>query len=567
MTAPSRQLDSEIPDPAQAETTEVREPTAYQPVEREPNPTPSRSRFAKYWFSLLVQPLIVILFVGGLAWLFGYLQRHHNWFNDASSSTEKVVVEEDSRYACSMLCVFVDAPGRCPVCGMELQAIKNSGDPKDIYGLTIEPAARRLANIKTVVALNQPQPKWTEALGRVTYDETTKTTVSAWVDGRIEKLFVDYTGAEIRKDAELALLYTPELFTDQVGLLQAKKALTSAASVPRVQKANERLYASARLRLIEKGLPESELDSIEASGTPKRRLKIFAPASGTVIEKLVDEGSYVSTGTPLFRIANLKTVWLVLELPPESATNLKLGQGVNVEIQSQAGRMYAGKVSFIAPMVDLETRTVSVRVEIPNDAGLIKIGDLGRAKLRTAPASTEQLVVVPREAVLVNGSDSIAYVQTKPGRYEFRKVRIAEFLGDKVSISEGILPGEQVVASGAFMLDSDFNIRGKVSLIDPNRVLPADQNQIAKEDAESKEIEQAFASLSPDDRKLAEAQIICPVTEVKLGTLGMGAPIRIHLEQRDVMICCAGCESKLKQEPQKYLAILETFAAESNRKH
>jgi RND family efflux transporter MFP subunit len=508
---------------------------------------------------LFAQPIIAIAAIIGLVFLFGYAQKNHDWFNNAKSSASTEKVEEDSLFACSMLCVFVKAPGRCPVCGMELQKIESQGDPKDLFGVTIDPTARRLANIKTVVALNMPVANETEVLGRIAYDETAEATVAAYVDGRIEDLLVDFTGATIRKGEELAVIYSPDLYADQVGLIQAKRSANKRSSNQRVNNSNQRLYQSARRRLVELGLPESQVDSIEASGTPNSRIKIYAPATGTVVEKMADKGKYVKTGMPILKIADLSKVWLMLEMYPEDTTNLKLGQSVSVSIQSQVGKTFEGTVSFIDPMVNSKTQTVKVRVVIPNDASLIKIGDFGKAKLQSSRGSIEPLVVVPRESVLMNGANSIAYVETEPGRFEFRKVEVAEIMKDKVSISSGIKPGEQVVASGVFMLDSTFNIQGKVSLIDPNRAAPKNESQLAKDDAEAKEIAESFSGLSPEDRKLAEEQVICPVTEVKLGTLGMGAPIRVKLEKRDVMICCEGCRSGLVENPEKNYAILDAY--------
>ena len=516
-------------------------------------------RFVVYWFSLISQPVIAIVFIVGLAWLFGYMQRNHNWFNFAESAVATSKQEEDVQYACSMLCVFVKAPGRCPVCGMELQKIETQGDPKDIYGITIDPTARRLANIETVAALTSPISREIEALEQVTYDETTEATISSYTDGRVENLFVDFTGARIRKGDEVAVLYSPDLYADQVGLLQAKKALQNISGSDRVNQSNQRLYQSARRRLIELGLPASKVDQIEEAGEPSSRIKIHSPMSGTVVDKLVEEGKYIKTGMPILKIADLSSVWLKLAMYPEDTSRLRIGQSVFVEIQSQVGTIFEGKVAFVDPMVDAKTQTVNVRVEIPNESGLIKIGDFGKARILTGDDRSKQFVVVPREAVLINGPNSIAYVETEPGRFEFRKVKVAETLGEKISISEGIEPGEQVVASGAFMLDSTFNIQGKVSLIDPNRAATEDYSQLAKDKAEAKEIEESFADLSTDDRALAEAQVICPVTEVKLGTLGMGAPIRIKFADRDVMICCAGCEENLRKDIKKYYAILDAY--------
>ena len=519
-------------------------------------------RVVGYWFNLIAQPALAVCFIIGLAWGFGHMQRNYNWFNDAESSAATLEEDDDSQYACSMLCVFVGAPGRCPVCGMELQKIEATGDPKDIYGVTIDPTARRISNIETVAALNVPMPKATVAMGRITYDETTEATVSAWVGGRIEKLFVDFTGTSIRKGDELAILYSPNLYADQVGMLQAKRALNSFSSNPRVQNANQRLYQSARQRLVEQGMTSSQIDNLESTRNPKNQIKIFAPISGTVVERMVEAGKYVKTGSPILKIADLSTVWMMLEMYPEDASSLRIGQQVSTNIQSQPGQSFQGKIAFIEPIVDEDTRTVNVRVEIPNDAGLIKIGDFGQAVIESDRTNQNSWVVVPRESVLMNGSKSICYVETKPGRFEFRKVEIAETTGDRIALSKGIKPGEQVVSSGAFMLDSAFNIQGKVSLIDPDRLIPQDMAQASKLAAEAKEIEVSFASLTPEDRKLAESQVICPVAKVKLGTMGMGVPIRIKLPERDVMICCAGCENNLRKNPQKYFAVLASYHKE-----
>ena len=517
-------------------------------------------RTISYWFKLIVQPMLAIVFVIGMAYMFGYAQRNFDWFTNAATSAGDVEAEEDTLYACSMLCVFVKAPGRCPVCGMELQKIDVPGDPKDIFGVTIDPTARRLANIETVAALNMPIANEIEVLGKVTYDETTEATISSYVDGRVEDLLVDYTGAKVTKGDQLALIYSPDLYSDQVGFLSAKKASENTRSNnERVINSNQRMYESARRRLIEFGLPESEVDAIEQRNKPDSRVRIFAPMSGTVVEKLVDEGKYVKTGMPILKIADLSQVWLMLEMYPKDTASLNIGQSVTVTMHSLPGQKFEGQISFVDPMVDEKTQTVDVRVVIPNEAGLIKIGDFGKARIKKSLVNDQQRVVVPRDAILMNGDDSVAYVETEPGRFEFRKVAVAEIMGDKVALSSGIQPGEQVAASGVFMLDSTFNIQGKVSLIDPNRAAVKNESQHADSEAEAREIEEAFSELSPEDRKLAEEQVVCPVTEVKLGTLGMGAPIRVKLDDGDAMICCEGCRKSLVNDPKKYYEILDNY--------
>lgn len=547
------------------ETNQNSEPGAGRPRRRH-WAAPHVFRLLKYWFSLVAQPFLAVVFIVTIAFLFGYAQRSFNWFNDARSSEATADAGVDSLYACSMLCVFVKAPGRCPVCGMELQEIEMTGDPKDVFGVTIEPAARRLSNIKTVAALNLPFAREIEALGKITYDETSEATISAYVDGRIVDLLVDYTGAKVIKGQELAVLYSPDLYSDQVGLLSAKKALQESKSDRSILKnANQRMYENSRQRLIEFGIPESEIDVIEERGKPDSRVRIVAPMSGTVVDKLIDEGKYIKTGMPILKIADLSKVWLILKMFPEETNNLKIGQSVTVSIQSQAGQQFVGQVSFIDPVIDSRTQTVNVRVVIPNDSGLIKIGDYGKAKIQSSSVQTEAMVVVPREAVLINGDDSVAYVETERNRFEFRKVEIAEISGDKITLANGIKPGEMVVASGVFMLDSTFNIQGKVSIIDPTRgdgklprKSPANRGKQISDD-EQKEIDASFTSLSTEDRKLAELQVICPVSEVRLGTKGMGTPIKVDVKGNSIMICCEGCKSGALEEPEKYLEILMKY--------
>ncbi|MEL6105080.1 MAG: efflux RND transporter periplasmic adaptor subunit [Planctomycetota bacterium] len=515
---------------------------------------------ASYWLKVILQPLLAVTFVAALAWSFGYLQRNHGWFRNGSSMATDVEPSGESQYACSMLCVFVGAPGRCPVCGMELQKIEPSGDPKDVYGVTIDSAARRLANIKTVAALNMPVSQESEVFGRVETDETGVTQVSAYIGGRIEELLVDYTGAEVQRGDAIAVVYSPDLYTDQIALLQARSQSTKRTGVDRIDRANTRLYESARRRLIEKGLPQTEVDAIEKRGTANSRIRISAPASGTVVEKLVEEGKYVEPGMPILKLADLSTVWLMLEMFPEDASDLKLGQSVDIDIQSLNGRTFEGSVSFVEPSVDVRSRTISVRVAIPNEAGLIKVGDLGRARIRSELQEGRQLVVVPRESILRSGSTSIAYVETEPGRFEFRQVTVEKVLGERIVIAGGIEAGEQVVSSGAFMLDSTFAMQGKVSLIDPNRSRSTDQSVLVT-NAEAREIEQSFASLSDADRLLARSQVICPVTEVKLGTMGMGTPIRVDVMGTPVMICCEGCRRSLLEDPIAHFETLKRFKA------
>ena len=598
-------------NPSQPENSASEGPIAFVGTAR---PTRRRRlvRGLLYVLKTGLQPLIAIGAIIALAFGFGYAQKNGFFISADSEAGAEANEETDTEYVCPMLCVPpTKVPGRCPVCGMELEPRTVSGDPKDIYGLTIDPASRRLSNIKTVVATRVPLTKQINALGRIGYDETSEATISAYVDGRLEKLFVDFTGADVRKGEPLALLYSSDLYSSQVELLESKKAMeTSESTRERVIESNKRMYESARRRLNEFGIPESRITEIEESGQANSRIKIVSPITGTVTEKFVVEGKYVSTGEALFQVVDLSTVWLIIELFPEDARYVRYGQNVIVSVQSRPGDVVKGRVAFIDPIVDATTRTVQVRVVIPNEAGLIRIGDYATATVQVdinpngelleaiydpelagkwispnhpyivrdqpgkcpecgvdlVPASQygfvtyqsrqQGSVVVPRQAVLIAGKESVAYVETEPGRFEFRQVTVGPTSGELVSIVSGIQAGEIVVYNAAFMVDAAFNMSGKPSLIDPTRAQKKDETRQEFTPDQLTEITKAMSDLSTEDRVLAENQVICPVTEFALGS--MGTPIKVSVSNRDVFICCEGCRDRLINDPDRYFAVLDS---------
>ncbi len=545
---------------------------------------------------------------------FGYVQKLGLFTSAEDESTETLAADDDTEYVCPMLCVPpTKQPGRCPVCAMELQARKPTGNAKDIYGLTIAPAARRLANIRTVVAAKAPLSKKITTLGRISVDETSQATISAYVDGRLEKMLVAYTGAEVKMGQPLAIIYSPELYAAQVELLEAKRLSTQNTSDRDwVIDSNQRLYESSRQRLIELGLPESKLEEIEQTGKADTRIQLVSPINGTVTEKLGVEGQYVKTGSPILKVVDLSTIWLLLELFPEDASLIRYGQPVSVTLPSQSGRQFQGRVAFVDPQIDPATQTVPVRIVISNEAGLLSIGDYAQATIETkvtptgellnqlydaeladkwispkhpyivrdqpgnCPESGEALVpaaefgyvshpiqqqgaiVVPRNAVLMAAGHSVAYVETEPGRFEFRSVEVGQIVGDQVAIISGIQAGENVVADAPYTLDSAFNMAGKPSLIDPTKSINKDETLAEPSRDQIASIQQAISQLSLPDQKLAAAQISCPVTGFAIGS--MGKPIKVSLENRDLFICCEGCREQLLADPEKYFAILDAPA-------
>lgn len=571
-------------------------------------PRHQRRESLRWWIKLVVRPLLflvvgVLLIVAlGAAQKLGWISAGGGGGQQHASSGG-----ENARYICPMMCTPPQTePGRCPVCAMELVPATSGGGDSDELSIQVDPAARRVANVRTVPVKAIPLTRRIRAVGRLSYDEGTLKTISAYVDGRLDRLYADYTGAVVQKGDHLAWLYSPKLYSSQVELLLAKQAReqTRTATLKRSIQSSGDLYNLARERLIEFGMTEPQLEQLEHAGQANSRMHLCAPISGTVIEKLAVEGQYVKTGQPICRLADLRAVWLMLELFPEDAAAIRYGQKVEAEVHSLPGRKSTGRVAFINPTVCPRTRTVGVRVVMPNEDGLLRIGDYAKATIdmqlgassdslasvydpeladkwisprhphvvesspgncrvcgvalvpasqfgfSSAPTDRGKALVVPRNAVLMAGQCSVVYVESEPGRFEIRSVVLGPSNGDEIAILEGVKEGEQVACSGNFLIDSQMQLAGKPSLIDPTKAKARPE----LDEAESAKIIAALSKLSAEDRALAESQKICPVTKLPLGS--MGTPPRVDVKGRLIFICCKGCENRLVAEPDKHLANL-----------
>ena len=571
---------------------------------------PASEPTVSLWRSLLLQPLLVlgagalVIVLLGVAQKYGFISAGGGDGHSHASGGAS-----DTRYICPMMCTPPQTePGRCPVCAMELVAASSSGADGPSNSITIDAAARRVSNIQTVAVMSMPMTRTIRAIGELNYDEGTQRTISAYVDGRLDRLYADYTGMVVKKGDHLALLYSPRLYSGQVELLLAKKAQseTRSETVKRIIGTGDDLYSSAKQRLMELGMTEEQIADLEKAGEANSRLQVCAPISGTVIEKLAVEGEYVKEGQSIFKVADLSTVWLMLELFPEDAAAVRYGQKVEAVVQSLPDRTFEGRVAFIDPQVDPKTRTVGVRVVIPNRDGLLRVGDYAKATINVPLSDSSQSVVfdpelankwisprhphvvtdkegdcpvcgielvpaaqlgftdqpslggealvVPRDAVLMAGDNSVVYVEAEPGRFEIRRVVLGPHCGDHFVVRSGVKLGELVATRGNFLIDSQMQLAGNPSLIDPTRIQPAKETSPFDQPLTPDMIE-ALAELSDADRTLAETQVICPVRKYRLGS--MGAPPKVDVNGKPVFICCEGCREDLLSDPDRYLALLE----------
>lgn len=294
-------------------------------------------------------------------------------------------------------------------------------------------------------------------VGQVTFDERRVTTIAPKTEGWVEKLHVNFTGQLVEAGTPLLDLYSPMLVTAQEELLLARKLASDVAGGSDEARASAaELLSSARRRLAYWDIPAEDVARVEGTGQVQRTLTLRAPVSGSVIEKNVLQGQRIMAGDALYRIADLDTVWVEGEVFEQDLSSLRLGQSVAAELQSLPGQELAGRIAFINPTLNPDTRTVRVRVELPNPAMKLKPGMY--ATLHFAGASRAGAVSVPRSAVLSTGQRNLVFVKNIEGLLEPRLVELGVATSDRVQIVRGLSGGETVVSSATFLIDAESNL-------------------------------------------------------------------------------------------------------------
>jgi membrane fusion protein, copper/silver efflux system len=375
----------------------------------------------------------------------------------ASAANDRNAAE----YSCPMHPFIVNKrPGNCPVCGMPLvrKVVGNPAAPQATADIDISPQQRTMAGIATVRVEKMPLTREINATGIVTIDQTRQTRVSAWVAGRLERLHVDAAGAAASKGKPLAEISSPDLVYAEEEYLLAWKAQRQFASSPQAgfTDSSEALYFAARERLRQLQFREREFAMLERVGKPTVRLQVLSPLSGVVIEKSVIEGGYVNVGDPLFTIADLSSVWVEADVFESDLALLRTGQQVEIAPISYPGRTYSGRVSLITPFLDPKTRTVKVRVVLPNPGSRLKPEMLVQAVIREPLGDC---LAIPFSAVMDNGRRKVVWAEKAPGIFAAREVAVGARAGDMVQILSGLAAGEKVAASGGYLIDSESQLR------------------------------------------------------------------------------------------------------------
>lgn len=294
-------------------------------------------------------------------------------------------------------------------------------------------------------------------MGQVAIDETRMRTIAPKVDGWVERLYVDATGQSVAVGQPLLAIYSPMLVSAQEELLLAKRldADVTAAGGDARQNASS-LLASARRRLAYLDIPQSEIDEIERTGEVHKTLTLRAPAGGFVLEKNVLAGQKIMAGDALYKVADLGTVWIEGEVFEQDIADVRLGQLVHADFAALPGEHRTGRISYVYPTLDAETRTARVRIAMPNGDGRLKPGMY--ATIRIAGTERTNVLTVPRSAVLATGERSIVFVRDSTGLLDPREVAVGASNDERIEILQGLSPGETVVSSATFLVDAESNL-------------------------------------------------------------------------------------------------------------
>jgi Cu(I)/Ag(I) efflux system membrane fusion protein len=310
-----------------------------------------------------------------------------------------------------------------------------------------------LAGVATAKAERRPLSVTIPAAGRVTMDESRLTRISAWVEGRIERLYVSKTGETVRGGQPVADLYSPDLLATQQELLvavESAKALTDSPIAGVADNARHLVDASKqRLRLW--GLSDRQIAEIIRRRQPLATVPVLSRTSGIVMKKMVQVGDTVDKGMTLFEIADLSRVWVEADVYEYELGGLRVGEPARVETLAYPGEVFAGRIAFISPMMMAETRTATVRIELANPGGRLKPEMYVTANLESQKGDR---LVVPIGAVLDTGRRQVVWVQTAPGQFAQRDVVTGTRTDEAVEIVRGLQPGEVVAASGGYLIDA-----------------------------------------------------------------------------------------------------------------
>lgn len=365
-------------------------------------------------------------------------------------------------YTCTMHPSIKETkPGRCPICSMDLTPVYKKGKAsKEKVDLTfsVSPVKQQLIGVKFTTVEYRQLEKIIHAVGRVDYDERKLAVVNLRISGWIQDLYADFTGKYVKKGEPLFTLYSPDLVSAQQEYLLARQS-QQPESVWTVESNQEGkgLIETARERLRLFGITDEQIDKLEKRDKPETYLTISSPISGNVVEKMALKGMRVEPGMTLYKIADLSNVWVYADVYEYELSYVKTGQEARTTLSSFPGEVFKGRITYIFPYLNPNTRTAKVRIEIPNPLGKLKPEMYGNVELRI---HLGKKLTIPESAVLQTGVRQIVFVDKGDGLFEVRFIKLGARTEELYEVKEGLDEGERVVSSANFLIDAESRVQG-----------------------------------------------------------------------------------------------------------
>lgn len=413
--------------------------------------------------NIIIVILALAIGLGAGYFIFGKNQKVSTPIETHNHEAKSVQTSADAEiWTCSMHPqIRQNEAGDCPICGMDLIPLEENTSNNPLV-LEMTDAAVKLANIQTIIVGEKENTtdKTIRLSGKIQPDERLASSQVTHISGRIEKLYVSFTGEQVNKGQKIATLYSPELITAQRELLEALK----------LKDLNPDLVEAARNKLRYWKIGSAAIEQIEQKGEIQENFTVYADETGIVTNRRVSVGDYIKQGEPLFDLMNLRKVWVLFDAYEEDLSSVSIGDKIEFTTPSIPNKTFKTTVTFIDPIINPNTRVASIRTEVSNSKRLLKPEMLVYGTLKKRASSSNQ-INVPKSAVMWTGKRSVVYTKvpdTNIPSFEFREIEIGEAVGSSYQVISGLEAGEEVVTYGSFTIDAAAQLNNQKSMMNRN---------------------------------------------------------------------------------------------------